>query len=76
MTGSLSGSVNGWVPDEEGKFRDAQGRLYSTERKGYSSYGLVQATVVGGDENTIALAEPFYLFNGNDPTPILKYGTD
>ncbi len=76
MTGSLSGSVNGWVPDEEGNFRDAQGRLYSTERKGYSSHGLVQATVVGGDENTIALAEPFYLFNGNDPTPLLKSSTD
>ena len=76
MTGSLSGSVNGWVPDEEGQWRDAQGRLYSSERKGYSSHGLVQATVVGGDGGTIALAEPFYLFNGNDLTPVFNSSMD
>ncbi|MCX6559487.1 MAG: hypothetical protein NTZ26_03130 [Candidatus Aminicenantes bacterium] len=76
MTGSLSGSVNGWVPDEEGDWADRQGRRYATERKGLGSHGLIQATVVGGDGGVFALAEPFYLFNGGDTTPIYNTSLD
>ncbi len=76
MTGSLPGSVNGWVPDEEGLWRDREGRTYSTERRGHSSHGLVQATVAGMDSQTVALAEPFYLFNGEDTTPVLNRNMD
>ncbi|MDD8027283.1 MAG: hypothetical protein PHI34_12295, partial [Acidobacteriota bacterium] len=48
MTGSLSGSVNGWVPDENGDWADkTTGRRYATERQGYGSHGLIQAPVVG-----------------------------
>ncbi len=76
MTGSLPGSVNGWVPDEEGRWKDREGRRYSTERRGHSSHGLVQATVAGMDSQTVALSEPFYLFNGEDTTPVLNRNMD
>jgi hypothetical protein len=76
MTGSLPGSVNGWVPDEEGRWKDKEGRSYSTERRGHSSHGLVQATVAGMDSQTVALVEPFYLFNGEDTTPVLNRNMD
>ena len=76
MTGSLSGSVNGWVPDEMGRWHDRYGRTYGTERQGYSSHGLIQATVVGGDGQTVALNEPFFLFNGLDTTPIYNMSLD
>ncbi len=77
MTGSLSGSVNGWVLDEEGDWVDKRtGRRYGTERKGNSSHGLIQPTVVGGDGGFVALFQPFYLFNGEDTTPIYKTSLD
>jgi hypothetical protein len=77
MTGSLSGSVNGWVLDEEGDWVDKRtGRRYATERKGNASHGLIQPTVVGGDGGWVALAQPFYLFNGEDTTPIYRISLD
>lgn len=76
MTGSLPGSVNGYVPDEEGNWVDGRGNRYSNERKGHSSHGLVQATVAGMDNQTVALSEPFYLYNGQDTTPVLNTSLD
>jgi hypothetical protein len=76
MTGSLSGSLNGWIPDEEGDWEDKEHKRYSKERQGRSSHGLIQATVVGGSGGTVALAEPFYLFNGGDLTPVLNTSLD
>lgn len=76
MTGSLSGSVNGWVPDEEGDWEDKQGNRYSTERKGHGSHGLIQPTVAGLDGQVAALAQPFYLFSGDDLTPVFNVSLD
>lgn len=76
MTGSLPGSVSGWVPDEEGRWIDRTGRRYSQERKGHSSHGLLQATVAGMDAETAALSQIFYLFSGDDTTPFLKNSMD
>lgn len=77
MTGSLSGSVNGWVLDEEGEWVDRRtNQHYSQERQGGGSHGLIQATVVGGDGGMVALAEPFYLFNGDDSTSIYNTSLD
>lgn len=76
MTGSLPGSVNGWVPDEEGQWVDRAGHRYATERRGYGSHGLIQATVVGLDGQNVAIAEPFYLFNADDTTPVLNSSLD
>ncbi|MDD8027754.1 MAG: hypothetical protein PHI34_14730, partial [Acidobacteriota bacterium] len=47
-----------------------------TERQGYGSHGLIQATVVGGDGGLVALSEPFYLFNGDDQTPVYNMNLD
>ena len=49
LTGSVSGSVNGYVLDEDGNITDRNGNRYSTERQGHSSQGLVEATVAGMD---------------------------
>jgi hypothetical protein len=77
MTGSVSGSVNGWILDEDGDWVDKRtGRRYATERKGQASHGLIQPTVVGGDGGYVALSQPFYLFNGEDTTPIYRISLD
>jgi hypothetical protein len=76
MTGSLSGSINGWDPDEKGDWVDKQGRRYTRDREGRGSHGLIQVTVAGMDAQTVALAQPFYLFNGEDTTPILTAALD
>lgn len=76
MSGSLSGSVNGYVLDDEGRFVDRHGRRYSTERTGHSSHGLIQITVAGAPTGVTPLSESFYLFNGNDTTPVLNMNLD
>ena len=76
MTGSLPGSVNGWIPDEEGRWVDREGRRYGEERKGHSSHGLIQATVAGMDREIVALSQQFYLFNGEDTTPVFNKSLD
>jgi hypothetical protein len=77
MTGSVGGSLNGWEPNDEGEWENKQTKQrYSKEREGHSSHGLVQATVAGMDGQVVALAQPFYLFNGQDTTPILNASLD
>lgn len=76
MAGSLPGSVNGWIPDEEGRWVDREGRHYGQERKGHSSHGLIQATVAGMDRDTVAFSQHFYLFNGEDTTPVFNKSLD
>lgn len=77
MTGSLSGSVNGFVLDEEGDWVDRRtGRHYSQERKGGGSHGLIQPTVVGLTGGMAALSQPFYLWNGDDTTSVYRTNLD
>jgi hypothetical protein len=76
LTGSVGGSVSGYVLDEDGKWKDQYGNRYSTERQGHSSAGLVEPMVAGMDGQTVALAQPFYLISPGDPTPILKSHSD
>lgn len=77
MTGSLSGSVNGFVLDEEGDWADKRtGRRYSQERKGGGSHGLIQPTVVGVAGGMVALSQPFYLWNGEDTTSVYRTNLD
>lgn len=77
MTGSLSGSVNGFVLDEEGDWVDKRtGRHYSQERKGGGSHGLIQPTVVGVAGGMAALSQPFYLWNGDDTTSVYRANLD
>ncbi len=75
-TGSLSVSVNGLVLDEEGRIFDRYGNSYSTERRGHSSHGLIQVTVAGTAAGVTPLAQAFYLFNGNDTTPVHNTNLD
>jgi hypothetical protein len=76
LTGSVSGSVNGWLLDEDGNIVDRNGNHYSTERQGHSSQGLVEATVAGMDAQVVALAQPFYLMPAGDTAPLLKSHMD
>ncbi len=76
MSGSLSGSVNGYVLDERGRFMDRHGNRYSDERMGHSSHGLIQISVAGAPTAVTPLSEAFYLFNGNDTTPVLNRNLD
>jgi hypothetical protein len=77
MTGSLSGSLNGWDPNDEGDWENkVTKQKYSKEREGRSSHGLIQATVAGMDGQVVALGQPFFLFNGQDTTPILNSSLD
>ncbi len=77
MTGSLSGSVNGFVLDEEGEWvNKTTGQRYAQERKGGGSHGLIQPTVVGVDAGMVALSQPFYLWNGDDTTCIYRTNLD
>jgi hypothetical protein len=76
LTGSVAGSVNGWVLDEDGNFVDRSGNRYSTERQGHSSHGLVEATVAGMDAQVVALSQPFYLLSPNGTLPLLKSHMD
>jgi hypothetical protein len=75
-TGSVSGSVNGYVLDEDGNITDRNGNRYSTERQGHSSQGLVEATVAGMDAQIVAMAQPFYLLMPRETTPQLKSHMD
>lgn len=76
LTGSVSGSVNGWVLDEDGNIADRNGNRYSTERQGHASHGLVEVTVAGMDAHVAALSQPFYLLMPGDPAPLLKNHMD
>jgi hypothetical protein len=76
LTGSVSGSVSGYVLDEDGNITDRNGNRYSTERQGHSSQGLVEATVAGMDAQTVAMAQPFYLLMPGETTPLLKSHMD
>ena len=77
LTGSVSGSVNGYVLDDDGNIIDRNGNRYSTERQGHSSQGLVEATVAGMDAQVVALAQPFYLLmSAGDTAPLLKSHMD
>ncbi len=77
QTGSLSGSVNGFVLDEEGDWVDRRtGRHYSQERKGGGSRGLIQPTVVGLAGGMAALSQPFYLWDGDDTTSVFRANLD
>jgi hypothetical protein len=76
LTGSVSGSVNGYVLDEDGNLTDRSGNRYSTERQGHSSHGLVEATVAGMDAQVVALAQPFYLLMPGETAPLLKSHMD
>ena len=76
LTGSVGGSVNGYVLDEDGNITDRNGNRYSTERQGHSSQGLVEATVAGMDAQIVAMAQPFYLIMAGETTPLLKSHMD
>jgi hypothetical protein len=58
LTGSIGGSVNGWVLDDDGRITDRNGNRYSTELQGHSSHLLVEATAAGMDGQMVALRSP------------------
>ena len=77
MTGSLSVSLNGFDPDENGDWMNKETKQkLSKDRTGHSSHGLIQPTVVGMDGQVVALAQPFYLFDGQGQVPILNAALD
>jgi hypothetical protein len=77
MTGSLSVSLNGFDPDDAGEWENKQTRQrFSKDRLGHSSHGLVQPTVAGLDGQGAALAQPFYLFDGQSQVPIFNSALD
>ncbi len=78
QTGSLSGSVGGWVLDPEGDWehKETKQRYSKGDRVGHSSRGWLQVTVAGLDGEVAALAEPFYLLDGDDATSVLSSSLD